>query len=86
MADIVDDFLARLAQHVPDLPADLHVELERTLRSEWGGRKPYVAKQTSRLMRVSLVAQGLRAGRPLREVFAQAGVARRTGYRILSSK
>jgi hypothetical protein len=86
MADIVDDFLTRLQQHVPDLPAHIPLELERNIRAEWGGNKPYVGKQVSRVTRASLVAAGLRQGKPLRECFAQAGVARRTGYRILGSK
>lgn len=86
MADIVDDFLTRLVQHVPGVPPEARVELESGLRQTWGGTEPYVGKRMSRVTRTSLVAQGLRQARPLGEVFAAAGVARRTGYRILSAK
>lgn len=86
MADIVDDFLSRLQQLVPNLPPDAPVQLEKTLRQQWGGTEPYVGKRLSRVTRATLVAAGLRQSKTLKEVFAQAGVARRTGYRILGSK
>lgn len=86
MADIVDDFLTRLAQHVPNAPIELRATIERDLRSAWGGSKPYVAKQLNRTTRTTLLAQGLRQQRPLSEVFSQAGVSRPTGYRLLGSK
>ncbi len=86
MADIVDDFLTRLAQHVPNAPIELRATIERDLRSTWGGSKPYVAKQLNRTTRTTLLANGLRQQRPLSEVFAKAGVSRTTGYRLLGSK
>lgn len=84
--DIVDDFLARLAQHVPDLPLESRAQLEKDVRGEWGGRKPYIAKQVNRITRTTLLSCGLRQQLPLREVFAKAGVSTRTGYRLLGSK
>lgn len=86
MADIVDDFLTRLQQHIPDTPPEVCFQLEATLRQSWGGTEPYVGKRISRTTRISMVAHGLRSARPLAEVFAQAGIPRRTGYRILRSK
>ena len=86
MADIVDDFLSRLQQLVPNLPPDAPVQLEKTLRQHWGGTEPYVGKRLSRVTRTTLVSVGLRQSKTLKEVFAQAGVARRTGYLILGSK
>lgn len=86
MADIVDDFLIRLVQHVPSVPHEARVQLESGLRQAWGGTEPYVGKRMSRITRTSLVAQGLRQARPLGEVFATAGVSRRSGYRILAGK
>ena len=62
------------------------VELEIGSRQAWGGGKPYVAKQLNRTTRTTLLAQGLRQQRPLSEVFAQAGVSRTTGYRLLGRK
>jgi truncated hemoglobin YjbI len=86
MADIVDDFLTRLVQHVPSVPHEARVQLESGLRQAWGGTEPYVGKRMSRITRTTLVAQGLRQARPLGEVFATAGVSRRSGYRILAGK
>ena len=86
MADIVDDFLARLVQHLPDAPFEVRHQIESSLRQAWGGTEPYVGKRISRATRTSLVAHGLRQARPLSEVFAIAGVPRRTGFRILGSK
>ena len=86
MADIVDDFLTRLQQHIPNTPPEVRVQLETGLRQAWGGTEPYVGKRISRVTRTFLVDHGLRQSRPLAEVFAQAGVGRRTGYRILGSK
>ncbi|KQP39669.1 hypothetical protein [Pseudorhodoferax sp. Leaf274] len=86
MADIVDDFLTRLVQHVPELPTDTRVRLESDLRGQWGGSKPYVAKQMNRVTRTTLLACGLRSQLPMREVFARAGVSPRTGYRLLGGK
>jgi hypothetical protein len=86
MADIVDDFLTRLQQHIPDAPPELRVKIETSLRQTWGGTEPYVGKRLSRVTRTFLVASGLQRQRPLGEVFATAGIARRTGYRILGSK
>lgn len=86
MADIVDDFLQRLAQHIPDTPPEVRANLETGLRQAWGGTEPYVGKRVSRATRLSLLAHGLRQSRPMGEVFAQAGVARATGYRLLRKK
>lgn len=86
MADIVDDFLTRLVQHIPQAPIELRATLERDLRTAWGGSKPYVAKQLNRTTRTSLLAHGLRQKRPLAEVFAQAGVSQATGYRFMARK
>lgn len=90
MADIVDDFLTRLVRHVPDLPIETRLRLERDIRSHHGGtRAGDVAKGVdglSRSTRTLIVSLGLRHQKPLREVFAQAGVSRATGYRILQSK
>lgn len=85
MADIVDDFLQRLAAHIPDAPLEVRVKIESSLRQAWGGTEPYVGKRLSRSTRTTLVAHGLQRQRPLGEVFATAGVSRRTGYRILGS-
>ena len=86
MVDIVDDFLQRLAQHLPDTPPEVRLTLEREVRSEWGGNKTYVAQKFSRVTRTGLVATGLRQRKSLKECFEYAGVSRRTGYRLLGAK
>ena len=86
MADIVDDFLTRLQQLVPNLPPEAPIQLEQTLRQHWGGTEPYVGKRLSRVTRATLVAAGLRQRVSLKEAFAQAGVCRATGYQILKRK
>ena len=86
MADIVDDFLTRLQQHVPDLQPTIRHQIESGIRQEWGGAYPYVAKKASRMTRKNLVAAGLKSANSLKECFAQANVSQATGYRILNSK
>ncbi len=86
MPDIIDDFLQRLTQHVPDLPASVPLQLEQSLRQQWGGTEPYVGKRLNRVTRSTLVAAGLRQQKPLRQVFQDAGVGLRTGYRLLAAK
>ena len=86
MADIIDDFLTRLQQHVPSVPADALPKLEQTLRQTWGGTEPYVGKRMNRVTRTTLVAAGLRQQKSLKECLEFAGVSRRTGNRILSRK
>ena len=90
MADIVDDFLTRLQQHVPDLPINTRLNLERDIRSEHGGtRAGDVAKGInglSKSTRTFIVSMGLRHQKPMPEIFSAAGISRRTGYRMLGSK
>jgi hypothetical protein len=86
MADIVDDFLGRLQQLVPDIPAEAAAKLEAGLRQSWGGTEPYVGKRPSCQTKVALLANGLRDRKPLRDVFAQAGVSRSAGYRLLNRR
>ena len=86
MADIVDDFLQRLQQHIPDAPPEIRHQIETGLRHAWGGNEVYVGKRLSRSTRISLVARGLQHRQPLAEVFAQAGIGRRQGYYLLKTK
>ncbi len=85
MADIVDDFIQRLRAIVPDVPAHAVQQLEVQTRQAWGGTEPYVGKRPSR-QRSMQIGEGLRAHKPLAEVFADAGVRRAYGYRLLGRK
>lgn len=84
--DIVDDFLTKLRAHVPDLPSAVPLQLERDLRENWGGRKPYVAQRFSRVTQLSLISGALQQKQTLKQVFATARVSRATGYRLLAEK
>jgi hypothetical protein len=86
MADIIDDFLTRLQQHVPNVAPETRLQLESGLRQSWGGTEPYVGKRLSPMSRSWAVANGLRRSMPLKDIFKSAGVSRSTGYRILGSK
>jgi len=86
MPDIIDDFLHRLAQHAPELDSAVRVQLESTLRQEWGGSKSYVAKRFSVATKTAMLAGNLRQKKTLKECFADSGISRRTGYRLLAKK
>lgn len=96
MADIVDDFLTRLHALAPDTAAQLAPQLEAELRQHWGGTERHYIRKGAQAhprlsaagaqQRASLLAQGLQQGLPLSSVFAQAGVSRSAGYRLLKRK
>jgi len=86
MADIVDDFLQRLAAMAPELSADVVPALEAQLRQHWGGTEPYVGKRASRNTLVMRIGAGLRERKPLGQVFQDAGVSRATGFRLLNRR
>lgn len=94
VADIVDDFLTRLSQHAPELPADVATRIEADIRSQWGGTdRGYIRKlpaahtPAARMARrTQALAQGLAAGHDLASVFQAAGVPRCTGYRLMRRK
>lgn len=84
MADIVDDFLARLKLHIPDATADRLVALEVEFRQQWGGcDRLYVAKRPG-LLKQTRLGSALARGDNIETAFASAGVSRRHGYRILA--
>jgi hypothetical protein len=90
MADLLNDFLVRLQQHVPDLTErvspDVLLKVESEMRHVRKGDWAYVGQKVSRFTRISMVARGLQQKLPLNENFANAGISRATGYRYLSSK
>ena len=86
MADIVEDILTRLAQHVPGVTPEATARIERDVRHQWGGNEVYVGKRMSSRTRLSLVGHGLRQQKPLGQIFKEAGVSTRTGYRMLAKK
>jgi hypothetical protein len=85
MADIVDDFLTRLAQLAPDLPKSTLQTLEIQSRQAWGGTEPYVGKRPTMRHTVK-IGEALRAAKPLSSAFTEAGIRRSQGYALLARK
>jgi len=94
MADIVDDFLTRLSTLAPEVAGQVGPTLEAQIRSQWGGTdRGYIRKNAADRtpaaragQRTAALAAGLQQGQSLGDLFAQAGVPLRTGFRLLSRK
>ena len=83
--DIVSDFLVRLQQLAPELPTQTRERLEADIRRDWGGSEPYVAKRPARVHAIKL-GEALRNHKPLAQCFADQGISRRHGYRLIGGK
>lgn len=86
MAGFVQDVVHRIRTHIPNASEESIFQIACGICHDYGGTEPYVGARIPAELRKSMVENGLQRQRPLREVFAQAGVSRRTGYRILGSK
>jgi antitoxin component of RelBE/YafQ-DinJ toxin-antitoxin module len=93
MTDIIDDFLSRIANHVPDLPFDVRLRVESDLRHTWGGstiqKTTYVEKGIrgyGKETRAMLVSMGLQQRKPLRQITKDIGVYPSTVFRMLNRK
>jgi cell fate (sporulation/competence/biofilm development) regulator YlbF (YheA/YmcA/DUF963 family) len=93
MADIVDDFLTRVARAIP-AANDALPQLEAELRQHWGGQESYVRKHRQgqrpdvarARQRVQAIAHGLQQGQPLADILRSAAIPPQTGYRLLKRK
>lgn len=83
MADIVDDFLARLIALTPGFSSEIAARLEVDIRQHWGGTEPYVAKRPAARHQLA-IGQALAQGQPLAAAVSAAAVSRAQGYRILA--
>lgn len=86
MADIVDDFLGRLAALVPTVDPLAATRLEQDLRQAWGGGETYVGKRLSTSTRQRILESGLRHQRQLGTIIGAPGLSRSTVYRALRKK
>ena len=86
MADIVDDFLGRLASLVPGVDQQAKARLEQDLRSQWGGAETYVGKRLNPATRQRIIEGGLRQQRQLGTIIGASGFSRSTVYRALRRK
>ena len=83
MADLLDDFLQRLRALAPELPERTALQLELQARQIWGGTDGnYIAKRPT-MQRAAKIGEGLRAQKPMAQVFSDAGIGRSQGYRLL---
>ena len=87
MADIVDDFLARLCRALPQ-PVDdaTATRLEQEMRHEWGGQETYVGKRLAPQTRQRMIESVLRSRSQLGTIIGQQGFSRRTVQRVLRRK
>lgn len=85
MADIVSDFMQRLHALAPEIPQHTRQALEAQIRHQWGGTEPYVGKRPAMVQAMRL-GEALRGHKPLAQCFADLGISRRTGYRVLGRK
>ena len=81
--DIIDALLRELRQLSPQMTPDEAWRIETRLRHACGGVLGYVRKSATTDAKTWRLGLGLAAGRPLSEAFADIGVSRATGFRLL---
>lgn len=88
MADIVDDFLGRLASLVPNVDQQAQARLEQDLRSQWGGAETYVGKRLNPATRQRILERGLQQRQQLGAIILgnKVGLGRSTLYEMLKKK
>lgn len=88
MADIVDDFLARLRNYIPNEYAttDRLTALEVDIRAHWGGGDRVRVAKRPTLVKQHQIGLALQQGAGVKEAFRRAGVDVRRGYQILARK
>lgn len=83
--DFLDDVLRVFAEASPTLaPADV-MRIEQRIREVWGGEQVYIGKRAA-LGKALRLGGEVAAGVPTAQAIRNAGLARRTGFRILSRK
>lgn len=81
--DIVIDILMRLSRAIGHdrLPDTIVSQVEREVRRDWGGERPYVAKKAHVRDRERIVRQARERG--VEQAARENGISRRTVYRLL---
>jgi hypothetical protein len=83
-ADLIDDFLSRLSQHLPQTQGQ-QARLEADLRQHWGGSNgSYIRKTIGTARKTKAIGHALQSGQPLDQAIAAVQVSRRTAYRYLA--
>lgn len=99
--DIVEDLITRVRGSVAGIPDDALRGVEVAIRQDWGGTEPYVRKhvrsarggrpsvlrpELSPTQREGILAAGLQQGKPLAELFREAGLCRSKGFKALAKR
>lgn len=80
--DALDAIVEQLRAAVPDYPEQKLREAAFKIRRDMGGGSIYIKKATAEGKAFSL-GNALAAGVPLTQAFADLGLSRRTGFRLL---
>lgn len=80
-ADFVTSVIASIREIAPELRDDAAQQLETNLRREWGGERPYIAKNIVRAAAINALAQG----ETVAGVQRRFGLSRSGAYRLKNS-
>lgn len=83
--DFLDEVMVQFLAASPALPAEAAAQLEQHIRQVWGGERVYIGKRPAE-EKVSRLAIELQRGVAIIDAFANAGLARRTGFRLLNRR
>jgi hypothetical protein len=81
----VDELLEVCKETLSHLPPKEARALEVAIRQRFGGERVYVDKATAD-QKARRLGDELAKGVPVKQAIKQAGLSRRTGYRVLSRK
>jgi len=81
--DIIRDIILRIQQLAPGFEESMAIELEREIRADWAGEKPYIAADPDREARRVAAQTQLARGRPVAEVASKTGLTRGGLYKLL---
>lgn len=82
---VIKSFMVRLYALYPDIPPDQALQVEADLCRVWGSHRVYVNKAAAQGKALRL-ADLVSSGWALKDAMREAGVNRRTGYRLLSRR
>jgi hypothetical protein len=81
----VDELMEVLQSTLSEMKPTEAQAVEQTIRQRWGGQKVYVDRALADQKARRLGAE-IAAGKPIKQAIKDAGLSRRTGYRVLSRK
>lgn len=83
--EFFSDLMRQMREEFPELSPERAQRVEQRMRATWGGSEVYIAKRAAEGKARRLGAE-LASGTSLAQAIENAGLTRRTGYRILSRK